>query len=286
MADLSIPKTEKTNFRRDLGKELALLSYSLWALFIVTVILSVFLYVFMVVPPPKTCVVEDNGKIFSQEEFDKINELARTIAREKDVNVFVYTADIKENFVRSEDSELNAFIDKKYRELADVVFLKDNSGVMIYIDVQERYFYIFTYGTAHASITNSECEEIFQSVKVRLANDDFGGAAIASIKRVQNHNFTSGLLILTYLGMYILPVVLALLIVLWIMKKRKKIPTTNSSTYLDHNNSEVYQNSDTFSRKTVSVTYVSTSSSGGGGFSGGGGGGGGGGRTGGGGGRF
>jgi len=157
---------------------------------------------------------------------------------------------------------------------------------MIYIDVQERYFYIFTYGTAHASITNSECEEIFQSVKVRLANDDFGGAAIASIKRVQNHNFTSGLLILTYLGMYILPVVLALLIVLWIMKKRKKIPTTNSSTYLDHNNSEVYQNSDTFSRKTVSVTYVSTSSSGGGGFSGGGGGGGGGGRTGGGGGRF
>lgn len=285
MADLSIPKTEKTNFRRDLGKELALLSYSLWALFIVTVILSVFLYVFMVVPPPKTYVVEDNGKIFSQEEFDKINELARTIAREKDVNVFVYTADIKENFVRSEDSELNAFIDKKYRELADVVFLKDNSGVMIYIDVQERYFYIFTYGTAHASITNSECEEIFQSVKVRLANDDFGGAAIASIKRVQNHNFTSGLLILTYLGMYILPVVLALLIVLWIMKKRKKIPTTNSSTYLDHNNSEVYQNSDTFSRKTVSVTYVSTSSSGGGGFSGGGGGGGGG-RTGGGGGRF
>jgi len=155
MADLSIPKTEKTNFRRDLGKELALLSYSLWALFIVTVILSVFLYVFMVVPPPKTYVVEDNGKIFSQEEFDKINELARTIAREKDVNVFVYTADIKENFVRSEDSELNAFIDKKYRELADVVFLKDNSGVMIYIDVQERYFYIFTYGTAHASITNS-----------------------------------------------------------------------------------------------------------------------------------
>jgi len=289
MADLSKPKVETTNFRRDLGKELALLSYSLWAIFAVAVVFSIFLYIFMVIPPPKKARLEDQGNLFSVEEQEKIERMAKSISSEKDINVFIYTEASRGNFSSVTDAEIQVKVDRKYREMADIIFLKDNSGIMVYIDEQERYFYIFTYGTAHASVTDSECDRIFRSVKNTLSAGNYGQATIKSLESIEEHSFTSGLLTITYVAMFVLPPVLALLLVMWLVRKRKTKSATNSKTYLDQNNSQVYQNSDTYTRQMVDVRYVS-SSSGGSGFSGGGGGfsggGGGGGRTGGGGGRF
>jgi len=270
--------------------ELSALSAVVVGLLIIGALLSLAFYIWMAVPPGKVYKVADYADLYTEEEKDELLSVMKSISRKKDINVMVVTvADKGSDYATYSDSASADYAEDKFRELTGFETFRDNSGVLILHDTSHRYFYIATYGTAKASITNSECVEITGRQVPLLREGDNAEAVMQSLEEIKAHNFGSGLLLFTYTSFVVGPILIVAL-VLWIMAHRKRTKiTVNYKTYYDAKNSEILGDEDIFERQKVSVTYHSSGSSGGfsggggGGFSGGGGGGGGGGSFGGGG---
>ncbi|MFA5445263.1 MAG: TPM domain-containing protein [Bacteroidales bacterium] len=269
--------------------ELSALSAVVVGLLVLAALASLAFYIWMAIPPGKVYKIADHADLYTDEEEDELLSVMKSISRKKDINVMlVTTADKGPDYGQLSNSESARYAEDHFRELTGFETFRDNSGVLILHDTSNRYFYIATYGTARASITNSECVEITGMQGPLLKEGDNAEAVKRSLEAIKAHNFGSGLLLFTYTSFVIGPLLIVAL-VLWIMahKKRTKI-TVNYKTYYDAKNSEILGDEDIFQRQKVSVTYHSSGSSGGfssggGGFSGGGGGGGGGGGFGGGG---
>ncbi len=287
--------TDKSSPRKlSILSEFSAISFVMIGILVIGMILSIVIYILMVVPPAKVYKLEDDADLFSDDEEDEIRTLARNISRGKDINVIIVTtADKGESYGGYSESESIRYAQDQFKELTKFEPFRDNSGVLILTEIEGdyRFFYIVTFGTARASIIDTECDEIFYRHKSLLQSGDYAAAVQGSLEEIKNHNFTSGLLIFTYASFVFGPIAIVAF-VLWIMARRKRSKiTVDHKTYYDAKHSEIIGDEDIYQRETVSVTYNSSGSSGGfssgrsgGGFSGGGGGGGGG--FGGGGGRF
>ncbi len=270
--------------------ELSALSAVVVGLLVIGAIAALAFYIWMAVPPPKVYKIADYADLYSDEEEDALLSVMKTISRNRDINVMVVTTDDKgSGYSPNSDSESARYAQDQFKELTGFETFRDNSGILILHDTSHRYFYIATYGTAKASITDAECTGITGRQVPLLREGENAKAVLQSLEEIKAHNFSSGLLLFTYVSFFVGPL-LVVALVIWIMAHRKRTKiTVNYKTYYDAKNSEITGDEDIFERQKVSVTYHSSGSSGGfsggggGGFSGGGGGGGGGGGFGGGG---
>jgi len=266
----NIPARRKTSAL----SEFSVLSAGILAAVIVLAVVAVFAYIFMMRPPEKISVVEDKAHLLTKSEESRISDLAEDLSNRKQINVVVVTTDDKGSLYAQDDSGSESFAADKYVELTNFKSFKDNSGVLILIDMENRYVYIYTYATAHAAITNSECVEMTDSVVPALKNEQYSQALESLIAQISDNDFFSGALVMVYV-LYIAGPLAIVALVLFIVSRRKRSKiTTSYTTYMDLINTKDTGDQDVFDHKTVTVTTTSSSSGGGGGFGGGGGGGG------------
>lgn len=254
------------------------------------IIASLAFYIFMNLSPKKTVKVVDDANLFSSEEADAIEDAAKKLSKEKDINVVIVTTNDKgSNYTNSDDDE-KRFAEDYYMKSVKTVPLQNNSGVCILIDVTldykgGRFFWLYTYGTAHFAVDNDECYGLFRGHLDQLGNGQYGTAVEEITRQLGDYEYQNYAAIVFFT--IIIPVGLSLVITGLASPRRRLDKLPAISTYGIAADNKV-DRSDKFLRKRV--IHHESSSSGGGGFSGGGGGfsggGGGGGFSGGGGGRF
>jgi len=254
------------------------------------VIASLVFYVFMNLSPKKSVKVVDDAELFTEEELDEITDAAKNLSKLKDINVVIVTTRDKGKGYSNSDEDEKRFAEDFYMNNVNTVPLQNNSGVCILIDVTldepgQRFFWLYTYGTAHFAVDDDDCYSLFRSYLTELGNGEYGTAVYGIVGRLAGYSYTNYAPIVFFT--ILIPIGLAIAFTAIISPKRRLDKAPSVTTYIgEHAN--VIEKFDKF--KSKSVVRMS-SDSGGGGFSGGGGGGfsgggGGGGFSGGGGGRF
>jgi uncharacterized membrane protein YgcG len=265
----SIPARRKTSAL----SEFSALSAGILAVVIILACVSIAVYVFMMRPPLKISAVEDSAGLFSQTDEQKIAGLAKNLSSDKQINVIIVTTDNKGDAYAQDDEGSANFAKDKYKELSHSKSFKDNSGVLLLIDMENRYIYVYTYATAHAAVTNDECTAMTDSVVPLLKNQQYSAAIESLISQISNNDFFSGALVALYFLYIAGPVVIAGLVLFVVKRRRRNKITTNYVTYMDRTKTKDAGDQDTFVRKSVTVTTISSGtgiSGGRGGFGGGG----------------
>lgn len=254
------------------------------------ILASVVFYIFMNLSPKKTVKVVDDADLFTSEEIDNIEDAAKKLSKEKDINVVIVTTNNKGKGYSNSDADEKKFAEDYYMKSVKTVPLQNNSGVCILIDVTldyqgGRFFWLYTYGTAHFAVSDDECYSLFRRYLSQLGNGEYGSAVESITNDLNNYSYQSYAAIVFFT--IIIPIGLSFLSLGVATPKRRLDKLPAISTY-SIPGSNIVAKSDAFLSKKV--IHHESSSSGGGGFSGGGGGGfsggGGGGFSGGGGGRF
>ena len=270
--------------------EFSALSAGILAVVIVFALVSLALYVYMIRPPEKKVDIEDKAGLLSKDEESDLLKKAKKIRSDKQINVIIVTTDDKGSKYAYGDEGSKEFAIDKYNKLAEAIPLKDNSGIIFLVDMQNEYLYIYSYATAHAVIPDEECQAMAESVAYKFTDQEYAEGLDSLLDQLENRSFFSGALLMVYLLYIVGPIAITALVLYTVLHRRRNKITVNQATYLDPTASEANEDQDIFLRKTTSVTYASSGSGiSGGGFSGGGfsgGGGGGGGRGGGGGAHF
>ena len=258
------------------------------------IIASIVFYVFMNLSPAKHVKVVDDADVFTSEEMESITQAAKKLSSDKDINVVIVTTRDKGKGYSNSDEDEKRFAEDFYMDNVKTVPLQNNSGVCILVDLTldepgQRFFWLYTYGTAHFAVSNDDCNSIFRHYYTELGSAKYGAAIEGIVKDLGRHNYTSyGAIVFFTL---VVPVFLAWIVTAIASPKRKLDKAPAISTYKG-DEPNIIEKIDKFKNRTV--THYESSSSGGG-FSGGGGGGfsgggfsggGGGGFSGGGGGRF
>ena len=255
------------------------------------IIAGIVFYVFMNLSPKKTVKVVDDAGLFTSEEFDNIEDAAKKLSKEKDINVVIVTTKDKGSKYSNSDADEKRFAEDYYMKSVKTVPLQNNSGVCILIDITldyqgGRFFWLYTYGTAHFAVSDDECMSLFRKYLYDLGKGEYGTAVEGIVEDLDDYSYQSYGAIVFFtifvpLGLSVLGTNIA-------TPKRRLDKVPFIGTY-SQPGSNIVDKTDSFLKKKV--IHHESSSSGGGGFSGGGGGGfsgggGGGGFSGGGGGRF
>lgn len=258
------------------------------------IIASLVFYVFMNLSPAKTVKVIDDADLFTRQELEDIKDAAKKLSKEKDISVVIVTTRDKGKGYSNSDEDEKKFAEDFYMEHVKTVPLQNNSGVCILIDVTldepgQRFFWLYTYGTAHFAVDDDQCYRLFSRNSSLLGLGEYGEAVKNITDDLDSYNYKSYAPIVFFT--IIIPVGLSLVLTGAAAPKRKLDKVPAISTYTGDNNN-VVEKHDKFLKRHV--VHMSDGGGGGGfsggGFSGGGGGGfsggGGGGFSGGGGGRF
>ena len=239
--------------------------------------------------PKKTVKVVDDADLFTSQELDDITDAAKKLSKEKDINVVIVTTNDKGKKYSNSDADEKRFAEDYYMDNVKTVPLQNNSGVCILIDVTldyqgGRFFWLYTYGTAHFAVSDDDCYSLFRKYLSELGSGEYGTAVEGITKDLNDFSYQSYGAIVFFT--IIIPVGMSLVMTGLASPRRRLDKLPAISTYSIPGTNRVEKN-DIFKSKSV---IHHTSSSSGGGFSGGGGGGfsggGGGGFSGGGGGRF
>ena len=269
-------------------------SISVGIALICIIIASVVFYIFMNLSPKKTIKVVDDADLFTSEEIDNIEDAAKKLSKEKDINVVIVTTNDKGAKYSNSDEDEKRFAEDYYMKSVKTVPLQNNSGVCILIDVTldykgGRFFWLYTYGTAHFAVSDDECMSLFRRYLSQLGEGEYGTAVEGITKDLNDYSYQSYGAIVFFT--ILIPIGMSLLSTFVVSPRRRLDRLPAISTY-SIPGSNIVDKSDNFVSKRV-IHHESSSS--GGGFSGGGGGGfsgggfsggGGGGFSGGGGGRF
>ena len=254
------------------------------------IIASLVFYIFMNLSPKKTVKVIDDADLFTSQELDDIIDAAKQLSKEKDINVIIVTTKDKGKKYSNSDEDEKRFAEDFYMDHVKTVPLQNNSGVCILIDVTldyqgGRFFWLYTYGTAHFAVSDDNCYSLFRKYFSQLGSGEYGTAVEGITNDLKKYSYQSYGAIVFFT--IIIPIGMSLLFTGIATPKRRLDKMPAISTY-SIPGSNIVEKSDAFLSKKV--IHHESSSGGGGGFSGGGGGGfsggGGGGFSGGGGGRF
>ena len=279
--------TKRNNQKISIWSELSGASIGVAIGLLVIVILAIVFYIFMNLSPAKRVKIDDSANIFTKSQETYIEGLVKNLSRDKDINVVVVTTRDKGRGYGNDDDSCKKFAEDYYMKNVNTVPLQNNSGICILVDLTidedgQRFFWLYTYGTAHFAVSNDECQELFYKNKEYLGRGEYATAISNILKSLNDYSY-KGYGAIVFFTM-IIPVILAMIITKLATPSRKLDPAPAASYYRISAPTAV-AGSDTFLRQTV-VRIESSSSGGGGGGSSGGGGGGGGGFSGGGGGRF
>lgn len=227
---------------------------------IIATLASLALYIWMAIPPVKVHRLDDQAGIFSEEESEELLAQMKDIKKEKDINVVVVTVSDKgPEYQRKDESESIRYAEDRFKELSRFEKLRDNSGVLIFIELDGDYhfFYIVTFGTAKASITNSECDAIYKRHIAWLTSAYYLKAVQGSLSEISDHDFTSGLLILTYAAFIIVPILIVIPILRLVVRRKRDQITVDESTYLDPDAENTITRTDIYEGdETAEVSYV------------------------------
>ncbi|MBR3465328.1 MAG: TPM domain-containing protein [Clostridiales bacterium] len=279
--------TKRNNQKISIWSELSGASIGVAIGLLVIVILAIVFYIFMNLSPAKRVKIDDSANIFTKSQETYIEGLVKNLSRDKDINVVVVTTRDKGRGYGNDDDSCKKFAEDYYMKNVNTVPLQNNSGICILVDLTidedgQRFFWLYTYGTAHFAVSNDECQGLFYKNKEYLGRGEYATAISNILKSLNDYSY-KGYGAIVFFTM-IIPVILAMIITKLATPSRKLDPAPAASYYRISAPTAV-AGSDTFLRQTV-VRIESSSSGGGGGGSSGGGGGGGGGFSGGGGGRF
>lgn len=255
---------------------------------LVIVIVAVFFYIFMNLSPAKKVRVDDFAGVFSEQEEKELFDLADSLSKEKDINVVIVTTRNKGDGYTNSDEDCAKYAGDYYMRNVNTVPLQNNSGICILVDLTidkdgQRFFWLYTYGTAHFAVSDEECQRLFYRNKEQLGRGEYA-TALSNVVRNLNEYSYKGYGAIVFFTI-IIPILGAWIITKMATPSRKLDPAPATSQYRISSPKAV-TGSDHFLRQTVVRMESSSSSGGGGGGFSGGGGGGGGGFSGGGGGRF
>ena len=278
---------KNNNMKLSIWSELSGASIGVGISLLVLIIIAIAFYVFMNLSPAKKIKVEDSAGIFSEAEEEKISNLAAKLSTMKDINVVIVTTRHKGAGYSNSDDDCRKFAGDYYMKNVNTVPLQNNSGICILIDLSidedgQRFFWLYTYGTAHFAVSDDDCQNLFYRNKELLGRGEYGSAVSNILDRLNEYDYKGYGAIVFFT--IIVPLILAWIITKIATPSRKLDPVPAASTYRV-SPANAITGSDIFKRQTVVRMESSSSGGGGGGFSGGGGGGGGG-FSGGGGGRF
>ena len=280
--------------------EVSTLSVTMLIVLLVVVIACIVLYVLMNIPPKKSSYIVDNAKIFSAEEEEALTRQISDMSKTKDINVIILTTRDKGEGYTNSDEDCKAFVTDYYtKNIVDNPF-RNHSGFCILVDLTrdypgERFFWLYTYGTAHFSVGDDDVSRIFYSYREKLAAHNYYGAIEGILGELNGYSYQNQSIVVFF--SIIIPAIAAALISLLGIRGKSLDPKPAYSRYLTSRNTNVNSNEKLV--KTREIVYNDNdggsfgsgggfsggSFGGGGGFSGGGFGGGGG-FSGGGGGRF
>ena len=280
MSKNNTPK--KTDNKVSFFGEMSMMSVMASIGLIALVIVCIAFYAFMSSSPSKKVCVDDDADIFTSSELRDLEDMAERLSREEDINVIIVTTRNKGRAYSNSDEDCAEFAGDYYADKCIKTSLVNNSGICILVDLTldypgQRFFWIYTYGTAYFAVDDDECTELFRGQRDHLSNGEYYEALSNILDDLGDYDYEN----MGYVSFFslIIPAILAFLATL--------IATTPRS--LDKKpESKFYSTSDSKLELVDNVVRTRRikheSSSGGGGFSGGGGGGGG--HSGGGGGRF
>ena len=280
---------KKDNQKISIWSELSGASIGVGIGLLAIVICAIAFYIFMNLSPAKKVRVDDYADIFSESDQIDLEGMAAKLSKDKDINVVIVTTRNKGDGYTNSDEDCQRYAEDYYMRNVNTVPLQNNSGVCILVDLSidedgQRFFWLYTYGTAHFAVSDDECRELFYRNKELLGRAQYGEAIKNVVDSLKNYSYKGyGHIVFFTL---IVPILGALLITRMSTPSRKLDPAPATSHYKIKSPKEI-TGSDTFIRQfTVRVESSSSSGGGGGGGFSGGGGGGGGGFSGGGGGRF
>ena len=283
---MSNSKTKNTKL--SIWSELSGASIGVGIGLLVLVIFAIGFYVFMNLSPAKKVRVDDHAEIFTEAEEKELMELASKLSSDKDINVVIVTTRNKGDGYTNSDADCARYAGDYYMRNVNTVPLQNNSGVCILVDLSidedgQRFFWLYTYGTAHFAVSDDNCSRLFYNNKELLGRKEYAHALSNILDSLGNYSYQGYGAIVFFT--IIVPILAGLLITKLATPSRKLDPVPAMSTYSVNDLVKAIQNTDIFKYRTVVRMESSSSGGGGGGFSGGGGGGGGG-FSGGGGGRF
>ena len=283
---MSNSKTKNTKL--SIWSELSGASVGVGIGLLVLVIFAIGFYVFMNLSPAKKVRVDDHAEIFTEAEEKELMELASKLSSDKDINVVIVTTRNKGDGYTNSDDDCARYAGDYYMRNVNTVPLQNNSGVCILVDLSidedgQRFFWLYTYGTAHFAVSDDNCSRLFYNNKELLGRKEYAHALSNILDSLGNYSYQGYGAIVFFT--IIVPILAGLLITKIATPSRKLDPVPAMSTYSVTDSMKAIQNTDIFKYRTVVRMESSSSGGGGGGFSGCGGGGGGG-FSGGGGGRF
>ena len=222
--------------------------------------------------------VYDDALLLNDSEESALETLEKKISEKWDVNVLIATTISKPGYSNL-DSGSESYAEDIYHDKTDAHKTEeDASGFLILIDMENRYFYIFTHQSVNDRVTDGRCDEIYEDVADYASAGRYYECLDQALgemdSSLQNYR-TTQLAICWGIRIGGPIIVTGVLILILVYHKRSKVTVTNK-TYLDCANCEVIDDIDDFTHSTVSVVHNSSSSGGhgggGGGHSGGGGG--------------
>ena len=277
-------ETKKENNKISLFGEMSMMSVTASILLALLVVACVAFYAFMSSSPKKKVRVDDNAGIFTSAQERDLQALAEELSEDKDINVIIVTTRNKGIGYDNSDEDCARYAGDYYADHCIKTSLVNNSGICIFIDLTidepgQRFFWIYTYGTAYFAIDDDECTELFQSQRSRLSEGDYYGALENIFDDLEDYDYES-VAPMTFFCL-IIPAVLSLFIT-WLFTSPRGLDKRPASKKYSVPGKGIE-----LSDSVVRTRKIKHESSSGGGFSGGGGvSGGGGGHSGGGGGRF
>lgn len=129
--------------------------------------------------------VVDDANLFSDEEVDRLNTIIEDIRETYQMDAVVLTT--RDTPFTSSDSVLADYADR-YFEDNGYGLGEDRAGVLLMIDMNNRYFYLSTAGVMIDYLSDDRIENILDDAFEAMEDGGtYGSAAIAALTRVQRY---------------------------------------------------------------------------------------------------
>jgi hypothetical protein len=259
---MSNSKTKNTKL--SIWSELSGASIGVGIGLLVLVIFAVGFYVFMNLSPAKKVRVDDHAEIFTEAEEKELMELASKLSSDKDINVVIVTTRNKGDGYTNSDADCARYAGDYYMRNVNTVPLQNNSGVCILVDLSidedgQRFFWLYTYGTAHFAVSDDNCSRLFYNNKELLGRKEYAHALSNILDSLGNYSYQGYGAIVFFT--IIVPILAGLLITKIATPSRRLDPVPAMSTYSVTDSMKAIQNTDIFKYRTV--VRMESSSSGG-----------------------
>ena len=265
--------------------EMSMLSVTATIGLVALVILCVAFYAFMSSSPSKKIRVDDDAGIFTRSQIGDLEDMARQLSRRKDINVVIVTTRDKGRGYSNSDEDCERFAADYYKKACIKTSLVNNSGICILIDLTidepgQRFFWLYTYGTAYFAVSDDECMSLFRSQKSLLSDGQYYDALENILDDLDGYDYRNTSSVTFFC--LIIPAGLAFVITLICTASKGLDKKPQAKQYKTPESSLELSDKVTSVKRIYNPPSSSSGGGGGGGFSGGGGGG----HSGGGGGRF